>query len=77
MARKSFVLFAGAVGLAAAAVGAYAARKRRGSGTIASHSRPATSAMDNARRFASEWRADDALTDELASVVNEQTVAGR
>ena len=77
MARKSFVLFAGAVGLAAAVVGAYAARKRRGSGTIASHSRPATSAMDNARRFASEWRADDALTDELASVVNEQTVVAR
>jgi len=77
MARKSFVLFAGAVGLAAAAVGAYAARKRRGSGTIASQSRPATSAMENARRFASEWRTDDALADELASVVNEQTAGAR
>ena len=75
MARKSFVLFAGAVGVAAAAVGAYAARKRRRSGAIASQSRPATSAMENARRFASEWRSDDAFTDELAAVVDEHAVA--
>jgi len=72
MARNALVFVTGAIGAAAVVAGAYAARRRRAnSGTVAGSSRPVTSAADNARRFTSEWRTDDSLTEELASVVDE------
>jgi hypothetical protein len=65
MARKSFVLFTGAVGVAAVVAGALVSRRRRGQVSAAGQSRPVAGASDNARRYASEWRRDDTLADDL------------
>lgn len=79
MARKSFVILTGAVGAAAVVAGALAARRRRraNAGSPAGQSRPVYGAADNARRFATEWKRDDALADELASVTVEEPAAAR
>jgi hypothetical protein len=67
MARKSLVVLTTVVGVAAVATGAYIARHRRDGYTA---SGPA-----QARPVATDWRDDDALTQEFAGVVREEPVA--
>ncbi len=75
MARKALMFLTGAVGAAAVVTGAYAARHRRAKvGTVAATAPPVPSTGDNAQRFASEWRADDSLTEERATVTDEAHV---
>jgi hypothetical protein len=66
MARKSFVLFTSAVGIAAVAAGAYVARHRREAHSIGTV---------KAKPLANDWRhTDDSLTEEFANVVREESV---
>jgi hypothetical protein len=69
MARKSFVVLTSVVGLAAVAVGAYAARHRR-------DAQPSTGTAQ-AKPLAKDWRTADALTEELANVIDTESVAAR
>ena len=67
MAKKSFIVLTSAVGLAAVAVGAYAAHQRRQSGVAIGTAK--------AKPLSNDWRhADDALTEEFANVVKEESV---
>lgn len=70
---KKLIIFMASVGVAAAAVGAYTSRKRR-NGDAAPLLDSAGSA---AQKFAGDWRADDALTTEFASVVADEVGAAR
>lgn len=68
MAKKSFVVLTSVVGIAAVAVGAYAARHHRASG--------ATTGTAKAKPLSNEWRnADDSLTQEFENVVKAESVS--
>jgi hypothetical protein len=68
MARKSLIVLASAVGFAAVAAGAYIARHRRDGYTATGTAK--------AKPVSNDWRhSDDALTQEFANVVNEESVS--
>ncbi|HEY2791617.1 MAG TPA: hypothetical protein VGJ28_04640 [Micromonosporaceae bacterium] len=67
MARKSVVVLTSVVGLAAVAAGAYVARHRR-------DAQPSTGTAQ-AKPLTKDWRAADALTEELANVMDSESVA--
>jgi hypothetical protein len=75
MARKSFVLFTGAVGVAAVVAGAVVSRRRRNHAGAAAPARPVAGAADSARRFATEWHRDDVLNDEFGPANRDESVA--
>ena len=66
MARKSFVVLTSMVGVAAVAVGAYVARRRH-------EGQPATGTAQ-AKPLVKDWRSADALTEELAGVLDAESV---
>jgi hypothetical protein len=68
MAKKSIIVLTSAIGIAAVAAGAYAARARRaGNGSIGTA---------KAKPLSNEWRnTDDALSQEFANVVHEESVS--
>jgi hypothetical protein len=71
---KKLVIFMASVGVAAAVVGAYTSRKRRGD----SATPLLETAVGSARKLAGDWRSDDdALTTEFASVVADEVAATR
>jgi hypothetical protein len=67
MARTSLVVLTSAVGVAAVAAGAYIARHRRDGYTATGTAK--------AKPVVNDWRqSDDALTEEFANVVKEESV---
>jgi hypothetical protein len=68
MARKSIVILAGTVGMAAVAAGAYIARHRRDGYTATGTAK--------AKPVERDWRhSDESLTEEFASVLEQDSVA--
>jgi hypothetical protein len=73
MARKSLVVLASVVGVAAVAAGAYIARHRRDGYTATGTAK--AKAVSNDWRHAENALREDALTEEFANVVNEESVS--
>ena len=68
MAKKSLIVLTSAIGITAVAVGAYAARQRRAAN--------ASIGTAKAKPLSNEWRnSDDALSQEFATVMHEESVA--
>jgi len=75
---KKFLVFAASAAAAAIVTGVVTRQRRRDAQGTTARSRPVpvtTTAAENARRFSTEWRADDADSQQFASAAQEEAVA--